>query len=220
MFRWLFLNESGISPAEHTRWKISALRIILVSGFVLEALIAIHSSIDAVAIGAYQVVAIVISFYALLTSGLYCSTRHPDLGAGILIATVYAAGASIVFFVQVDEIAKLGIIFVYTTPIIARLFFGGRVALALMLLNFLPFSTCCVTNPSRTTPRSTSPWPAATPTFSPCCSCSSTSVFRWPFFASCMHCTHRLSATAKAVLRWRPAMRNSRSSSKAPVAPS
>ena len=50
MFRWLFLSESGISPEEHTRWRISALRIILVSGFILEALIAIHSSIDAIAI--------------------------------------------------------------------------------------------------------------------------------------------------------------------------
>jgi len=139
MYRWLFLTESGISPAEHMRWKISALRIILVSGFILESLIAVHSSLDAVAIGAYQVIAIVISFYIFLAAGLYCSEKHPDLAAGLLIASVYAAGASIVFFVQVDEIAKLGIIFIYTTPIIARIFFGGRIALTLMLLNFLPF---------------------------------------------------------------------------------
>lgn len=139
MFRWLFLSESGISPEEHTRWKISALRIILVSGFVLEALIAIHSSIDAIAIGAYHVLGIVVVFYAMLTVGLYYSARHPDYSAGVLIGTVYAAGASIVFFVRVDEIAKLGIIFVYTTPLIARLFFGGRLAVALIAFNFLPF---------------------------------------------------------------------------------
>ena len=139
MFRWLFLDESVLSPAEHAPWKISALRIILVSGFVLEALIAIHSSLDAIAIGAYHIVGIVISFYVLLTAGLYYSARRPDRGAGILIATVYGAGAAIVFFVNIDEIAKLGIIFVYTTPIIARLFFGTRLALALMVVNFLPF---------------------------------------------------------------------------------
>lgn len=139
MFRWLFLNESVLSPAEHALWKISALRIILVSGFLLEALIAIHSALDAIAIGAYHIVAIVIAFYALLTVGIYYSARRPDRGAGILIATVYGAGASIVFFVNVDEIAKLGIIFVYTTPIIARLFFGTRLALVLMLVNLLPF---------------------------------------------------------------------------------
>ena len=139
MFHWLFLNESGISPTELTRWRISALRIILVSGFVLEAIIAIHSSLDAIAIGAYHIVGLVAVFYAMLTVGLYFSARNPNVGAGILIATVYAAGVAIVLFVNVDEIAKLGIIFVYTTPIIARLFFGGRLAIGLMLFNFLPF---------------------------------------------------------------------------------
>ena len=139
MLHWLFLNESGISQTELTRWRISALRIILVSGFLLEAIIAIHSSLDAIAIGAYHVVAIVAVFYAMLTAGLYYSARNPNVGAGILIATVYAAGVAIVLFVTVDEVAKLGIIFVYTTPIIARLFFGGRLAIGLMLFNFLPF---------------------------------------------------------------------------------
>ena len=139
MFRWLFLDESVLSPEKHALWKISALRLILVSGFLLEAVIAIHSALDAIEIGAYHVVLIVIVFYALLAVGIYYSARRPDLGAGILIAAVYAAGASIVFFVTADEIAKLGIIFVYTTPIIARLFFGTRLALVLMLVNFLPF---------------------------------------------------------------------------------
>jgi diguanylate cyclase (GGDEF)-like protein/PAS domain S-box-containing protein len=139
MFRWLFLNDRALSPAEHMPWKISALRIILLSGFVLEASIAIQSSLDAIHIGAYQVVAIVIVFYGLLGTALYFSARHPDHGAGLLIATVYAAGASIVLFVRVDEIAKMGFVFVYTTPIIARLFFGGRLAVTLMLFNFLPF---------------------------------------------------------------------------------
>lgn len=139
MFQWLFLNESGISSTELARWRISTLRIILASGFLLEAIIAIHSSLDAIAIGAYHVVAIVAVFYVMLTVGLYFSARNPDCGAATLIATVYAAGAAIVLFVNVDEIAKLGIIFVYTTPIIARLFFGGRLAIGLMLFNFLPF---------------------------------------------------------------------------------
>lgn len=139
MFRWLFLNDRAFLPAEHTFWKISALRIILVSGFVLEAAIAIHSSIDAIAVGAYQVVAIVAVFYALISAGIFYSARRPGLGAGILIATVYAAGASIVFFVRVDEVAKMGFVFLYTTPIIARLFFGGRLAVVLMAFNTVPF---------------------------------------------------------------------------------
>lgn len=60
----------------------------------------------------------------VLSAGLYYSAQRPDRGAAILIATVYAAGASIVF-VTVDEIAKLGIILSGTTPIIARLLVPG-----------------------------------------------------------------------------------------------
>ena len=147
MFHWLFLNESASSSAEITRWRVSVLRIILVSGFLLEASIAIHSSFNALAIGAYHIVAVVAAFYALLAAALYLSARKPEYAAAILIATVYAAGASIVLFVRFDEIAKLGIIFVYTTPLIARLFFGNRLALVLMLLNFLPFSYLLQNNP-------------------------------------------------------------------------
>jgi diguanylate cyclase (GGDEF)-like protein len=139
MFHWLFLDESDFSSAEHALWKISVLRIILVSGFFLEAVIAIDCSIDAIAIGAYHIVVIVAIFYTLLSAALFYSARRPDCGARILIATVYAAGASILFFIRDSEVAKLGIIFVYTTPIIARLFFSGRLALALMLINVLPF---------------------------------------------------------------------------------
>ncbi|MFT3963185.1 putative bifunctional diguanylate cyclase/phosphodiesterase [Propionivibrio sp.] len=139
MFHWLFLDESGISQSELTRWRVSALRIILFSGIILEATVAIHSSLDALAIGAYHVIVIVAVFYALLSAGLYYSARRPECGAGLLIATVYCAGAAITLFVNLDEVAKLGIIFVYTTPIIARLFFGGRLAIGLMLFNFLPF---------------------------------------------------------------------------------
>lgn len=139
MFDWLFLNDNALSPAEHTRWRVSALRILLVSGLLLEAMVALHIALDAIAISAYHIVAVVVVFYILLSFGVYYTAKRPRLAAAILLFAVYAAGTTILFFVNVDELAKLGIIFVYTTPIIARLFFGGRLALALMALNFLPF---------------------------------------------------------------------------------
>lgn len=139
MFDWLFLNESSFSAAEQALWKTSALRIILVSGFVLEASIGLHSSYTAIGIGAYHIVGVVLFFCLILAAGMYYSTRHPRFASGILLATVYAAGLAIVYFVKVDEIAKLGIIFFYTTPIIARLFFCTRLAVLLMVINVLPF---------------------------------------------------------------------------------
>ncbi|GGC78741.1 putative bifunctional diguanylate cyclase/phosphodiesterase [Undibacterium terreum] len=115
------------------------MRIILVSGFVLEAIVAIHSSLDALAVGAYHVLWIVGAFYTLLATGLYYSQRRLYLSASILIVTVYAAAFSIICFVHQFEISKLGYLFIYTTPIIARLFFGTRLALMLMTFNVIPF---------------------------------------------------------------------------------
>jgi diguanylate cyclase (GGDEF)-like protein/PAS domain S-box-containing protein len=139
MFNWLFLNESSFSEAEQALWKASALRIILVSGFFLEASIGLHSSFTAMQIGAYHIVVLVALFCMALCAGMVLSTRRPHFASGILLATVYAAGTSIVYFVDANEIAKLGIIFFYTTPTIARLFFSTRLAVLLMALNFLPF---------------------------------------------------------------------------------
>ncbi|MDE2427431.1 MAG: EAL domain-containing protein [Burkholderiales bacterium] len=147
MFRWLFLNERALAPAEHAVWKLSALRIILVSGFLLEAIVAIDSSIDAWRVGAYQVLWIVAFFYVVLSAGLYYSARNLHTGAAILLATVYAAAFSIYSFIDQFSIAKLGIIFIYTAPIIARLFFGTRLALLLMAVNFLPFGMLLLNRP-------------------------------------------------------------------------
>lgn len=147
MFRWLFLNESALTPAEHAAWKLSALRIILMSGFVLEAAVAIHSSLDAIAVGAYQVLWVVGFFYVVLALGLYYSSRHLRAGAAILIATVYASAFAIVSLINQYEIAKFGYIFIYTTPIIARLFFGTRLAIGLMVFNILPFLLLLLNRP-------------------------------------------------------------------------
>ena len=110
MFDWLFLKESNFFAAEQTSWKVSALRIILVSGFFLEASIGLHSSLTAMKIGAYHVVALVIFFGLALVAGMYYSTRRIRMASGILVATVYAAGVAILYFVQIDDVAKLGIL--------------------------------------------------------------------------------------------------------------
>ena len=139
MLRRLILNVCVLPVSGHASWKISTLRILLLSGFVLETLIAAHSAFEAIRIGAYHIVAIVAVFYLLLAAALGYSDKHPDRGAALLVGTVYAAGATITLFIDNDEIAKLGIIFIYAAPIIAGLFFGKRTALTLIAFNFLPF---------------------------------------------------------------------------------
>ncbi|EJL92297.1 diguanylate cyclase (GGDEF) domain-containing protein [Herbaspirillum sp. CF444] len=139
MFQWLLLKENALSAAENTVWKESALRIILVSGLLLEFGIGLLSAIDAVKVGAYYIVVIVTGFFLALSLAVFASVRRPVIGSAMLIATIYAAAFCIVYFINDAEIAKLGIMFVYTAPLIARIFFGSRLALVLMAVNVFPF---------------------------------------------------------------------------------
>jgi len=139
MFQWLLLKENALSAAENTVWKESALRIILVSGLLLEFGIGLLSAIDAVKVGAYYILAIVTGFFLALSLAVFASVRRPVIGSAMLIATIYAAAFCIVYFINDAEIAKLGIMFVYTAPLIARIFFGSRLALVLMAVNVFPF---------------------------------------------------------------------------------
>ncbi|MCH8619335.1 GGDEF domain-containing protein [Undibacterium sp. TS12] len=122
------------------------------SGFLLEAAVAIHSSVNAFAVGAYQVLWVVGFFYLVLSLGLYYSSRHLRAGAAILIGTVYASSFAIVCLINQYDIAKFGYIFIYTTPIIARLFFGTRLAIGLMVFNILPFLLLLLNRPLLTVP--------------------------------------------------------------------
>ncbi len=139
MFQWLLLKENALSAAENTVWKESALRIILVSGLLLEVGIGLLSAIDAVKVGAYYIIPVVVGFFVALLLGVVASVRRPVIGSAILIATIYAAAFCIVYFINDAEIAKYGIMFVYTAPLIGRIFFGSRLALVLMTINFFPF---------------------------------------------------------------------------------
>ncbi|MCU6432527.1 bifunctional diguanylate cyclase/phosphodiesterase [Undibacterium sp. Jales W-56] len=139
MFRWFSLSESAFDPSDDAAWKISALRMVLMSGLLLQTIVAIDSSRNAVAVGTYYVLSIVGLFYAILSLALYYSAHHLRLSAGILIATVYAAAFFMIGFIDQPEITGFAFIFIYTTPLLARLFFTSRLAVILMAFNTLPF---------------------------------------------------------------------------------
>ena len=75
MFRWLILDQFAPSTAEHARWKISVLHVILLSGLTLAAVIAIHRSLDATATGGIAI-AIVACWCALLRAA---ATRYREI---------------------------------------------------------------------------------------------------------------------------------------------
>jgi len=136
---YLLLRPADLENADPAHWRQSALRILVVSGLLLVLAIALHSSWTAIQLGAYQVIVILVAFYLGLFAVLYYSRQHIYRSAAGLLVTVLAAGLSMLLFIDNFELAKLGIIFVYTLPTIAMMFFSFRFSLFCMLLNILPF---------------------------------------------------------------------------------
>jgi len=78
-------------------------------------------------------------FYLLKVITLYCSASSLRFSAALLIANIYGTGLAVVLATQDPELAKLGFVFVYISPVIARVFFSTRLALILMCVNTIPF---------------------------------------------------------------------------------
>lgn len=135
----LLLTEAHLNSPSVTVLRQSALRIILTSGLLLVLAIVLHSSWQAYQIGAWYIIAITTTFYAILLLALYFSNRQLGISRVILLLTVFSAGLCMLFFIDNFELSKLGVIFVYTAPLIALLFFNRTVTLLAMAINVLPF---------------------------------------------------------------------------------
>lgn len=137
--RLLLLTEDDLNSPSVPRLRQSALRIILTSGMLLVLGIILHSSWRAYQLGFTHVIVITISFYCAVLLALLLSARFQLLSSIILLFTVFAAGSCILFFVPEAELAKLGIFFVYTAPLISLMFFPRWVTFGVITLNFIPF---------------------------------------------------------------------------------
>jgi EAL domain-containing protein (putative c-di-GMP-specific phosphodiesterase class I)/GGDEF domain-containing protein len=137
--RYLRLRTQDLGNADTAFWQQSVLRIIMLSGLCLVSVIVFHSSWQAWQLGAYQVIIISSLFYAALVFALFLSKQHTKKSAVALLLIVVMAGLCILLFNDDFEMGKLGIIFIYTLPMISLMFFGFRTALVFMSLNFIPF---------------------------------------------------------------------------------
>lgn len=137
--RYLRLRTQDLGNADTAFWQQSVLRIIMLSALCLVSVIVFHSSWQAWQLGAYQVIIISSLFYAALVFALFLSKQHTKKSAVALLLIVVMAGLCILLFNDDFEMGKLGIIFIYTLPMISLMFFGFRTALVFMSLNFIPF---------------------------------------------------------------------------------
>lgn len=135
---FLLLQEPTDPAMQSRHWKLSALRIILLFSLLQSVAIFLHSLW-----GAQQVplVPIIVSLCLLAGLGLalYAARSRLRLGSWMLVGVVYAGGLCILNLISDPGIARFGVIYLYSAPLLALLLLGRRAALGLMALNTLPF---------------------------------------------------------------------------------
>jgi diguanylate cyclase (GGDEF)-like protein len=133
---WLDDEPGMHGPAE--RWKTSVLRIILASSLLLCIGLLLLVGSDAWALHKPSIIVTCAMFALLLAANLYLSSRYPTAGNLVVLAMIYALGFIVLGFIGDPALADFGLIFLYTLPQLAWIFFGIRWALALMVLNAVP----------------------------------------------------------------------------------
>jgi EAL domain-containing protein (putative c-di-GMP-specific phosphodiesterase class I)/GGDEF domain-containing protein len=136
---YLLLAEDSNTEQGVEQWRVSALRIMIIVGFSLYALIAIHSSIRAQQAGLYFVVPITVVFYLMAGVQLWLSKRYYHLSAYGLLITIVAAAITINTIVKIPILAMLGPVFVFILPLAAFILLGTRAGIICMFLNIIPF---------------------------------------------------------------------------------
>ncbi|MDP4534781.1 bifunctional diguanylate cyclase/phosphodiesterase [Alkalimonas collagenimarina] len=137
--RFCLLTERDLNSDSMKTVRLSVLRIIILTGLLLAGGVVLHSALEAYAIGAHHIIAIILSFYLVLLLALVFSFRFQIISSILLITCVFGAGLCILLFVHDFELSKLGLLFVYAAPLISLMLFPLRVTVAIMLVNFIPF---------------------------------------------------------------------------------
>lgn len=139
LFNYLLLTEDSDTKQGIEKWRISALRIMLVVGYSLYALIAIHSSVRAQQVGLNIVLPISMAFYLFAGIQLWLSKRFYYFSAYSLLLSIVAAAITINTIVKIPILAMLGPVFVFSLPLVAFILLGAKAGFICMVLNIIPF---------------------------------------------------------------------------------
>ncbi len=129
--------EGNINGIE--RWRISALRIMIITGFSFYSVVAIHSCLTAVEINFSEVIPLTLAFYLFAGIQLWLSSSHYTISAYSLLFTILAAALSINIIALDPDLAIFGPVFVFSLPLAAFILLGAKIGFVCMLLNILPF---------------------------------------------------------------------------------
>ncbi|WJG10292.1 EAL domain-containing protein [Aliiglaciecola sp. LCG003] len=147
MFRYLtaaFLNYLMLSDIDGNlngieKWRISALRIMIITGYTFYSFIALHSCISAAQLDFNLVIPLTLGFYLCATLQLWLSVSHYTISAYSLLITIVVSAISINIIARDPALAMFGPVYVFSLPLVAFILLGARVGFICMLLNILPF---------------------------------------------------------------------------------
>ncbi|GGD54566.1 EAL domain-containing protein [Lacimicrobium alkaliphilum] len=145
--QYLLLDQKHLKTPDENTWKLSVLRLILTSGVILTSAIVIHSSYAAYTQNLYYVLVMTFSFSALLWGAMSLSKDRIAFTSASLTITIVLAGFCILFFTHELASARYGLLLFFTLPIILRLCYGNKAAVAGMLLNIIPFVILLINQP-------------------------------------------------------------------------
>ena len=137
--QFFLLSDDSDSLENTPNWRVSALRLLLVSAMVICLAIGLHSFKDAIEHDLTHVNIISFSFIATITLLLFISNRFYRFSAHLLLLSIVAASVIMNLYLPNLELAQVGSIFMYSCPVIALMLLGMRVSLFYSLLNFIPF---------------------------------------------------------------------------------
>ncbi|MBL4631558.1 MAG: EAL domain-containing protein [Paraglaciecola sp.] len=136
---YLILSDSDSTIFGIERWRVSALRIMIISCYSLYSVVAIHCVIKALNAEFYIVLPLVLVLYVLGGLQLYLSKSHYYISAYSLLLSIVFAAISINLLVQVPTLAMLGSVFIFALPLVAFVLIGLKAGFICIILNILPF---------------------------------------------------------------------------------
>ncbi|MEI8647268.1 hypothetical protein P4S73_03835 [Paraglaciecola sp. Hal342] len=135
---YFYLRDDNLPVTNVEAWRISALRIMLVSIILLCAIFVIQSAWRSVIERVAYVIPMALVFYIALSSLLLISRRFYTFSAYCLIGLIIVAAVCFNATHQHQVLSMLGPIVMYSTPFVAFILLGWKVGVLCILLNIAP----------------------------------------------------------------------------------
>ena len=135
---YFYLQDDYHPVTNVEAWRISSLRIILVSVLLLCAVFVVQSAWQSMLEKIDYIVPIALSFYIALALLLVMSKRYYYVSAIGLLVLIVLAGISFNITQPNQILSMLGPIVMYSTPFVAFILLGWKAGLICICINLLP----------------------------------------------------------------------------------